>query len=163
MGIQFSEIVQPDSTKMRIRANVKILMNVRNELMSHVILKLKYVSTHRAAINVWTLCHCPLHVQMDLNLIRKLNNALVMTLSKHLLLTLPKGNFYSFIDINECELGIGLCPEKTECTNIPGGYDCVNSKTISIQYVKEKKIFKIISLSNSLPKPIKYQNNLMFV
>lgn len=36
------------------------------------------------------------------------------------------------LDINECELGIGKCPPNKECKNIPGGYDCVDSKTNSI-------------------------------
>lgn len=42
----------------------------------------------------------------------------------------------STIDINECEQGIGKCPGNKECVNIPGGYDCADSKEISSQYVQ---------------------------
>lgn len=64
---------------------------------------------------------------------------------------LPWDNFFiHFIDIDECELGIGICPPKKECKNIPGGYDCIDSKLNSIQYVNRN--WKFYCLSNSLPK-----------
>lgn len=39
---------------------------------------------------------------------------------------------FPLIDLNECELNIGSCPADKECKNIPGGYDCVDSKKNSM-------------------------------
>lgn len=40
--------------------------------------------------------------------------------------------YFPLLDINECELNIGNCPTGKECKNIPGGYDCVDSKKNSM-------------------------------
>lgn len=50
-------------------------------------------------------------------------------------------SFHFNIDINECELGIGICPTDKECKNIPGGYDCVDSKKNSM-YVNVRLLYQ---------------------
>lgn len=80
------------------------------------------------------------------NLIRKLNIALVKALEYfHLILKYKRCRL--LLDINECELGIGKCPANKECVNIPGGYDCADSKKTSTQYVQH--IYSIISVFHS--------------
>lgn len=69
------------------------------------------------------------------NLIRKSNNALVTILNLFIRFYVKYKPIFLPLDINECELGIGKCPANRECVNIPGGYDCAESKKIAIQYV----------------------------
>lgn len=85
-------------------------------------------------MNAWTLTQFLLHVQMASNTMWKLNNALVIELDRYVEAFTNSLNvtFPILIDINECELDIGSCPGDKQCKNIPGGYDCVDSKKNSM-------------------------------
>lgn len=39
-----------------------------------------------------------------------------------------KNSFVSLVDIDECEEKIGKCGPNKECSNMPGGYECVDAK-----------------------------------
>lgn len=47
----------------------------------------------------------------------------------------PDITLFFFIDINECETKVAKCGNNKECLNVPGGYECVDTKKQSNKFV----------------------------
>lgn len=131
-------------------ANAMILMSVKVP-MSLAKWTPKFVIINPAAMNAWIFyrLHRQEYARTDSNLKRKLSSALVggMTFSMNCLVFIElldifnaflpfsfliyitkKNSFVSLVDIDECEEKIGKCGPNKECSNMPGGYECVDAK-----------------------------------
>lgn len=47
----------------------------------------------------------------------------------------PSFLLYFIIDINECETKEAICGNNKECLNVPGGYECIDTKKQSNKFV----------------------------